>query len=46
MNEAVDKFLLAGNKFMREMHLKHPGWTYAALGPFTENKQRIKKLKK
>ena len=38
MNEIVSKFLLADNKFMPEMHLKQPGFTYRACGPFTENK--------
>ena len=31
---------------MREMHLKQPGFTYSAFGPFTKNKERIQKLKK
>ena len=43
MNEIVNKFLLAGGKFMAEMHLKQPGFTYSACGPFTGNKQRIPK---
>ena len=38
MNEIINKFLLAGNKFMPEMHLKQPGFTYSACGPFTKNK--------
>ena len=46
MNEIVNKFLLAGDKFMPEMHLKQPGFTYSASGPFTKNKERIQKLKK
>ena len=45
MNEIVNKFLLAGDKFMPEMHLKQPGFTYSAYGPFTENKERIQKVK-
>ena len=45
MNEIVNKFLLAGNKFMPEMHLKQTGFTYGASGPFTKNKQRIQKFK-
>ena len=45
MNEIVNGFLLAGDKFMPEMHLKQPGFTYSACGPFTKNKKRIKKLK-
>ena len=44
MNETVNKFLLAGDKFMTEMHLKQPGFTYSACGLFTKNKQRIKKF--
>ena len=45
MNEIVNKFLLAGHKFMPEMHLKQPGFTYSTCGPFTKNKERIKKIK-
>ena len=45
MHEIVNKFLLAGNKFMPEMHLKQPGFTYSTCGPFTKNKERIQKSK-
>ena len=45
MNEIVNKFLLVGDKFMQEMHLKQPGFTYSACGPFTKNKERIQKFK-
>ena len=45
MNEIVNTFLLAGDKFMPEMHLKQPGFTYSACGPFTKNKERIQKFK-
>ena len=45
MNEIVNKFLLAGDKFMLEMHLRQPGNVYSACGPFTKNKERIKKFK-
>ena len=45
MNEIVNKFLLVGNKFMPEMHLKQPGFTYSACGPFTKHKERIQKFK-
>ena len=37
-------FLLVGDKFMPEMHLKQPGFTYSACGPFTNNKERIEKF--
>ena len=45
MNEVVHKLLLASDKFMPEMHLKQPGFTYSVCGPFTINKERIKKFK-
>ena len=44
MNEIVNKFLLAGDKFMPEMHLRKPGFTYIACGPFMKNKE-IQKFK-
>ena len=46
MNEIVNKFLLAGDNFISEMHLEQPGFTYSACGPFTKNKERIQKFKK
>ena len=45
VNEIVNKFLLAGDKFMPEMHLKQPGFTYSASGPLTKNKERTQKFK-
>ena len=45
MNENVNRFLLAGDKFMPEMHVKQPGFTYSACGPFTINKERIPKFR-
>ena len=30
---------------MLEMHLRQPGFTYSACGPFTKNKEKIQKLK-
>ena len=45
MNEIVNKFLLVGDKFMLEMHLRQPGFTCSACGPFTKNKERIQKFK-
>ena len=46
MNEIVNKCLLIGDKFMPEMHLKQPGFTYNACGLFTKNKERIGKRNK
>ena len=45
MNKIVNKFILAGDKFIPEMHLKQPGFTQSACGPFTKNKERIQKFK-
>ena len=45
MNEIVNKFSLTGDKFMLEMYLKQPGFTYSACGPFTKNKEQIQKFK-
>ena len=33
MNEVINKFLLAYDNFMPEMHLKQPGFTYSTCGP-------------
>ena len=44
MNETVHKFSLADDKFMLEMHLKQPGFTCSACGPFTKNKEIIEKI--
>ena len=46
MNKIGNKFLLAGDKLMYEIHLRQPGFTYSACGPFTKNKERIKNIKK
>ena len=45
MNEVFNKFLLAGDTFMPEIHLKQPGFTYSACKPFTKNKERIQKFR-
>ena len=44
MNEIVNKFLLAGDKFIPEMHLKQPGFNYSACSPFTKNKEKLCKV--
>ena len=44
INEIMNKFLLVGDKFMPEIHLKQPGFTYSTCGPFTKNKERIEKF--
>ena len=45
MNNIINKFLLAGDKCMPEMHLRQPQFVYSACGPFTRHKERIKKFK-
>ena len=45
MNNVINKCLLAGNKFMPEMHLRQPQFVYSACSPFTRHKERIKKFK-
>ena len=45
MNNISNKFLLAGDKFMPEIHLRQPRFVYSACGPFTKHKERIKKFK-
>ena len=39
----VNKFLSAGDKFMPEIHLRQPVFTYSACGPFTKNREKIQK---
>ena len=45
MNEIVNTFLLSGDKFTPEVHLRQIGFTYSACGPF-KKKQKNKDLKK
>ena len=45
MNEIFNKFLLAGDKFMPETHLRQPQFVYRACRPFTKNEERIQKFK-
>ena len=46
MNNVINKFLLAGDKFMPEMYLRQPQIVYCACGPFTRHKERIKEFKR
>ena len=45
MIEIVNKLLFAGDTYMPEKHLRQPGFNYSAYGPFSKNKERIKKFK-
>ena len=46
INDIINKLLLARDKFMSEMHLRQPQFTYSACGPSSKNKERIQKTKK
>ena len=46
MNEIISKLFSAEDKCMPQVHLRQPGFTYSACGPFTKNKKRIKTFKK
>ena len=45
MSNTINKLLLAGDKFMPEIHLRQPQFTYSACGPFTKHEQRIQKFR-
>ena len=46
MNAIANNLLLARDKFIPEIHLRQPGFTYSACGTFTKNTERVKELKK
>ena len=46
MNNIINKFLLAGDKLVTEMHLRQCQFVYSACGPFTRHKERIKEFKR
>ena len=46
MKKIKNIFSLAGDKFMPNMHLRQPGFTYSACGSFIKNKERIEKFRK
>ena len=45
MNNVINTFLLVGDKFMPEIHLRQPQFVYSACGPFTRHKERMKEFK-
>ena len=45
MNNVINKFLLAGDKFIPEMHLRQSQFVYSARGPFTRHKRELKKIR-
>ena len=46
MNEIINKFLLTGDKFMPQLHLRQPEFTYSACRPFTIQRGRIQKVQR
>ena len=46
MNKIIHKFLVTGDKFMPELHLKQPGYTNSACGPFINIVKEFKNLEK
>ena len=46
INNIINTFLLVGDKFMSEMHLRQPKFVYSACGPFNRHKERIKEFKR
>ena len=46
MNNIINKFLLAGDKYMPEIHLRQPQFVYSSCGPVTRHKERIKEFKR
>ena len=42
LNDIINKFLLADDKFMPKMDLRQPQFVYSACGPFTRHKERVK----
>ena len=45
LNKTINKFLLTGDRFMPDLHLKQPGLIYSACGPFTKHRERIQKFR-
>ena len=45
MNKIINTCVLTGDKFMPQLHLKQPGFTYSACGPFTKHRERIQKFR-
>ena len=45
MKKIINEFLLTGNEFMLELNLQQCRFIYIAYGPFTNHRQRTKKIK-
>ena len=45
MNKIFNNFFLTGDKFVPELHLKQPRFTYSVCGPFTKHRERTQKFR-
>ena len=45
MNKIINKFLFTGDKYMPELHLKQPEFTYSVNGSLTKQRKIIKKFR-
>ena len=45
MNKLILKISLTGKKIMTELHIKQPGFTFSACGPFPKYHGRIQKFR-
>ena len=45
MNRIINKFLLTRDKFMLELHLQQPGFSYSARASFTKHRERFRKFR-
>ena len=46
MNKIINRFLLTGEKFMPEFHLRQPGFTYSSCGSFNKDYESIQNFRK
>ena len=45
MNKIINKLLLTEDKFIPELHLKQPRFTYSACGLFTKHGERVQNFR-
>ena len=44
MKNILNQFLLAGNKFIPEIHLRQPAFTNSVCGPLTKTQKKFEKI--
>ena len=45
MNKIIHNFLFTGDKFMPQLHLKQPRFTYSACRPFTKHREKVQRFR-